>query len=164
MSRLPRQLLDGNSGGDFLQGAKALARDVTGVNAALGPVFWDLNPWPRESRHQATRFLTRMEPQLPKIPPQDQLQRCRKYIKGTTGKRSPHGKACRPCSLVLSLNFIKFFRLVKQLVARWSWSGGFRVRLPRLLEQIGGSAWESNPPTAFSRRHTGFVRTGFPCP
>jgi hypothetical protein len=38
MSRLPRQLLDSNSGGDFLQGAKALARDVTGVNEARGSI------------------------------------------------------------------------------------------------------------------------------
>jgi hypothetical protein len=27
---------------------------------------------------------------------------------------------------------------------------------PQSSQTVGGSAWESNPPTAFSRRHTGF--------
>ena len=27
---------------------------------------------------------------------------------------------------------------------------------PQSSQIVGGSAWESNPPTAFSRRHTGF--------
>ena len=38
MSRLPSQLLDSNEGGASLQGAKALARDVTVVNEARGPI------------------------------------------------------------------------------------------------------------------------------
>ena len=31
---------------------------------------------------------------------------------------------------------------------------------PRSSQTVGGSAWESNPPTAFSRRHTGFEVRG----
>ena len=40
----------------------------------------------------------------------------------------------------------------------------FMMPLPIILKlyqiDIGGSAWESNPPTAFSRRHTGFEVRG----
>jgi hypothetical protein len=46
--------------------------------------------------------------------------------------------------------------------------GRARGRRLRLLEKIGGSAWESNPPTAFSRRHIEFkvlgnIFPGFSC-
>ena len=101
-SRLPRQLLDSNSGGDSLQGAKALAHDVTVVNEARGPNLLGPKSAAQGIAHQVTMPRTRMEPQPSKIPAQDQLKRGRKYIKGTTGKRSPFGKACRPCSLMLS--------------------------------------------------------------
>jgi hypothetical protein len=101
-SRLLRQLLDSNQGGDFLQGAKALARDVTVVNETPRSIVCGPNSETQGIAAPDNHASYLHGTSISKIPVQDQPQRGRQYIKGTTGKRSPGGKAYRPCSLVLS--------------------------------------------------------------